>query len=84
LPKLANLGVTTVELMPVAQFSGARNWGYDDITPDSFWKTAFNLYAQNTLWNRFLKALGMAPSYPGLDVGNPRFGIVLVQPEMEG
>jgi maltooligosyltrehalose trehalohydrolase len=33
LPKLANLGVTTVELMPVAQFSGARNWGYDGVYP---------------------------------------------------
>jgi len=24
-----DLGVTTIELMPVAQFSGERNWGYD-------------------------------------------------------
>lgn len=29
LPELARLGVTTIELMPVAQFPGARNWGYD-------------------------------------------------------
>ncbi|HJQ35325.1 MAG TPA: malto-oligosyltrehalose trehalohydrolase [Pyrinomonadaceae bacterium] len=32
IPKLAylkNLGVTAVELMPVAEFPGARNWGYD-------------------------------------------------------
>jgi len=28
---LADLGVTTVELMPVAQFPGARNWGYDGV-----------------------------------------------------
>lgn len=26
---LAHLGVTAVELMPVAQFPGSRNWGYD-------------------------------------------------------
>jgi len=26
---LAGLGVTTIELMPVAEFSGARGWGYD-------------------------------------------------------
>jgi len=26
---LKRLGVTTIELMPVAQFPGARNWGYD-------------------------------------------------------
>jgi maltooligosyltrehalose trehalohydrolase len=30
---LAELGVTAVELMPVAQFPGARNWGYDGVYP---------------------------------------------------
>jgi maltooligosyltrehalose trehalohydrolase len=29
LPELLDLGVTTIELMPIAQFPGARNWGYD-------------------------------------------------------
>jgi len=29
LPQLADLGITTIELMPIAQFPGARNWGYD-------------------------------------------------------
>jgi maltooligosyltrehalose trehalohydrolase len=29
LPHLAELGVTHIELMPVATFSGARGWGYD-------------------------------------------------------
>ena len=33
LPELANLGVTTIELMPIAQFPGARNWGYDGVYP---------------------------------------------------
>lgn len=27
------LGVTAVELMPVAEFPGARNWGYDGVHP---------------------------------------------------
>ena len=31
LPRLADLGVTAVELMPVAQFPGTRNWGYDGV-----------------------------------------------------
>jgi maltooligosyltrehalose trehalohydrolase len=31
LARLAALGVTTVELMPVAEFPGARNWGYDGV-----------------------------------------------------
>lgn len=31
LPELVDLGVTAIELMPVAQFSGERNWGYDGV-----------------------------------------------------
>ena len=31
LPSLQELGVTTLQLMPVAQFPGARNWGYDGV-----------------------------------------------------
>ena len=30
---LADLGVTAVELMPLADFPGARNWGYDGVLP---------------------------------------------------
>ena len=33
LDELAALGVTTIEIMPVAQFSGTRNWGYDGVYP---------------------------------------------------
>ena len=33
LPELRDLGVTTIELMPVAQFPGGRNWGYDGVYP---------------------------------------------------
>jgi maltooligosyltrehalose trehalohydrolase len=29
LDELKNLGITALELMPVAQFPGGRNWGYD-------------------------------------------------------
>jgi len=32
LPDLADLGVTVVELMPVADFPGSRNWGYDGVS----------------------------------------------------
>lgn len=31
LPGLADLGVTALQIMPVAQFPGARNWGYDGV-----------------------------------------------------
>jgi len=30
---LEELGVTAIELMPVAQFPGERNWGYDGVFP---------------------------------------------------
>jgi len=33
LDTLVDLGVTAVELMPVAQFPGSRNWGYDGVYP---------------------------------------------------
>jgi len=33
LPELRELGVTALEIMPVAQFPGNRNWGYDGVYP---------------------------------------------------
>jgi maltooligosyltrehalose trehalohydrolase len=33
LPELAQLGVTAIELMPLNDFSGSRNWGYDGVLP---------------------------------------------------
>jgi maltooligosyltrehalose trehalohydrolase len=33
LDRIRELGVTALELMPVAQFPGARNWGYDGVLP---------------------------------------------------
>jgi maltooligosyltrehalose trehalohydrolase len=31
LPELLRLGITTIELMPVAAFAGTRGWGYDGV-----------------------------------------------------
>ena len=33
LDELKELGITALELMPVAQFPGTRNWGYDGVFP---------------------------------------------------
>lgn len=33
LDPLKELGITAIELMPVAQFPGERNWGYDGVYP---------------------------------------------------
>ena len=43
---LANLGVTALEIMPVADFPGTRNWGYDGVlpfAPDAAYGTAEDL-----------------------------------------
>ncbi|MGV2290919.1 malto-oligosyltrehalose trehalohydrolase [Trinickia sp. YCB016] len=48
LPRIAELGVTAIELMPLADFSGARNWGYDGVlpyAPDSSYGRPDNLKA---------------------------------------
>ena len=33
LPRLKELGITAIELMPIADFPGAHNWGYDGVLP---------------------------------------------------
>lgn len=33
LQRLAALGITAIELMPLADFAGTRNWGYDGVLP---------------------------------------------------
>ena len=33
LQRLADLGITAVELMPINDFPGSRNWGYDGVLP---------------------------------------------------
>ena len=35
LDHLVSLGITAIEIMPVAQFPGERNWGYDGVFPFS-------------------------------------------------
>ncbi|HEX7037485.1 MAG TPA: malto-oligosyltrehalose trehalohydrolase [Pseudomonadales bacterium] len=48
LDTLVDLGVTAIELMPIADFSGRRNWGYDGVlpfAPDSAYGTPDDLKA---------------------------------------
>jgi maltooligosyltrehalose trehalohydrolase len=33
LPLLRDLGINAIELMPLADFPGSRNWGYDGVSP---------------------------------------------------
>lgn len=48
LPRLCDLGITAVELMPVNDFPGRHNWGYDGVlpyAPDSAYGTPDQLKA---------------------------------------
>lgn len=48
LPRLRDLGVTAIELMPINDFPGRRNWGYDGVlpyAPDSAYGTPDDLKA---------------------------------------
>jgi maltooligosyltrehalose trehalohydrolase len=60
LPHLAALGVTAIELMPLSDFAGRRNWGYDGVLP----------YAPDSAYGRpeELKALVQAAHDHGLMV----------------
>lgn len=60
LPELAALGVTALELMPLADFPGRRNWGYDGVLP----------YAPDSAYGRpeELKVLVQAAHEAGLMV----------------
>lgn len=35
LKELSEIGITAIEIMPVAQFPGTRNWGYDGVLPSA-------------------------------------------------
>ena len=58
LSHLADLGITAIELMPLADFAGRRNWGYDGVLP----------YAPDSAYGRpeDLKALVQAAHDAGL------------------
>ena len=70
LEHLATLGVTAVEIMPVADFPGRRNWGYDGVllyAPDSS-------YGRPEDFKRFVEAAHAAGIMVLLDVVYNHFG----------
>jgi maltooligosyltrehalose trehalohydrolase len=64
LPYLNSLGITAVELMPLAQFSGPRNWGYDGVFPFA----VQNTYGGPRALQRFVNACHQAGLAVVLDV----------------
>lgn len=67
---LADLGVTAVQLMPLADFPGGRNWGYDGVllyAPDSSYGSIDDLH-------RFIEAAHSLNLMVFLDVVYNHFG----------
>lgn len=52
LPYLKALGITVIEVMPVAAFPGMRNWGYDGVAPYAVQAS----YGGPTAFKRFVDA----------------------------
>jgi maltooligosyltrehalose synthase len=77
LAALNELGITVVEIMPVAQFPGGRNWGYDGVYPFEpqntcggpeglkhvvdAWRTALSQWSRTNAGHRKRIAGGHAP-----------------------
>ncbi|HKY02181.1 MAG TPA: alpha-amylase family glycosyl hydrolase, partial [Burkholderiales bacterium] len=67
---LRDLGVTVIELMPVAQFAGKRNWGYDGVLPFA----PDNAYGSADDLKRFVQAAHQRGLMTLLDVVYNHFG----------
>lgn len=70
LPMLAATGITAIELMPVAQFPGSRNWGYDGVFPYA----PAQAYGEPEALKRFVDAAHAAGLAVLLDVVYNHFG----------
>jgi maltooligosyltrehalose trehalohydrolase len=70
LPELRELGVTAIEIMPVSQFPGGRNWGYDGVLPYA----AQNTYGGPRGLARLVDACHAAGLAAFLDVVYNHFG----------
>ena len=72
LPRLAELGVTLVEVMPVAEFAGSFGWGYDGV---NFFAPT-RLYGTPDDFRRFVDSAHQAGLGVVLDVVYNHFGPV--------
>ena len=70
LPELKRLGITLIEVMPIAEFNGSRNWGYDGV--DLF--APSHHYGDADAFKRFVDAAHAAGLGVVLDVVYNHFG----------
>lgn len=67
---LCDLGINTIELMPLSDFSGRRNWGYDGVLPYA----PDNSYGRPEDLKRFIQAAHAKGLMVFLDVVYNHFG----------
>jgi maltooligosyltrehalose trehalohydrolase len=70
LPRLRSLGVSALQLLPITEFPGARNWGYDGV--DLF--AVSHMYGGPLALKRFVDAAHAAELGVMLDVVYNHFG----------
>jgi malto-oligosyltrehalose trehalohydrolase len=70
LDHLASLGVTVIELMPLAQFAGERGWGYDGV----LWYSPHHAYGRPEQLQRLVDAAHARGIMVLLDVVYNHFG----------
>lgn len=70
LARLADIGITTLEVMPVAEFPGAFNWGYDGVQ----WFAPYHGYGTPDDFRAFVDAAHGAGLAVVLDVVYNHFG----------
>ncbi len=70
LADLKELGITAIEVMPIGQFSGERNWGYDGVFPYA----VQNSYGGPQAFQEFIDAAHNAGLAVLLDVVYNHFG----------
>ncbi len=70
LPALADIGITTLEVMPINDFAGERNWGYDGVN----WYAPTRVYGRPDALRRFVDRAHACGIAVILDVVYNHFG----------
>jgi 1,4-alpha-glucan branching enzyme/maltooligosyltrehalose trehalohydrolase len=70
LPELSRLGITAIELMPLADFPGRRGWGYDGVLPYA----PYHGYGRPEELKQFIQAAHRAGLMVFVDVVYNHFG----------
>ena len=87
LEALVALGITAIELMPIAQFPGHRNWGYDGVDVaapggyfnDGFGTPTYKNLAKNTILAPMPRALALEDPLVDKETGESRMPLIVAE-----